>query len=150
MVTKKWLTLSAHDRIQIRDFIWQMYYEFPINIGNLQRDKIAQLIALIGKREFPENHSEYVNQIINLIKTKFILGISLLKATNEELQSTKFDISSHQKKVFMQCMTVCLPQILPLLNKFLTLCVCNVYNNELIDDADINLNLSLPNDDRFR
>jgi hypothetical protein len=151
LVTKKWITLPAQERLQIREFIWQVYYRFPINVGNLQRDKIAQLLAIIGKREFPEDHSEYVNQIVDLIKTKFILGIAILKATHEEgILSSKPDISSHQKKVFVQCMTVYLQQILPLLNKFLTLSVCNVYNNELIDDCDVNLNLSLPNDDRFR
>lgn len=47
-------------------------------------------------------------------------------------------------------MTLCLNEIVPLLNKFLTLCVCRVSNNELVfGSADEFLNTSLPQDDRF-
>ena len=48
-------------------------------------------------------------------------------------------------------MTVCLSDILPILNKFLVLCVCRVLNNELVIGAEVgfDLNVSLPNDERF-
>lgn len=47
-------------------------------------------------------------------------------------------------------MTLCLNEIVPLLNKFLTLCVCRVSNNEIVfGSADEYMNTSLPNDDRF-
>lgn len=47
-------------------------------------------------------------------------------------------------------MTICLGEIIPLLNKFLTLCVCRVSNNELVlGPADAYMNTSLPSDDRF-
>lgn len=47
-------------------------------------------------------------------------------------------------------MTQCLSEIIPLLNKFLTLCVCRVSNNELVfGPADAYMSTSLPNDDRF-
>lgn len=108
------------------------------------------MIALIAKREFPEEHAEFVNQMIELIKSKFILGITLLKATSQEIVSTKPDVNSHQKKHFLNCMNVCLGQILTTLSKFLSLCVCRVQNKELTDEESINLNLSLPNDNRFR
>jgi hypothetical protein len=43
-----------------------------------------------------------------------------------------------------------LPEILTLLNKFLTLCVCRVSNNEVVfSSSDEFMNSSLPNDDRF-
>lgn len=48
-------------------------------------------------------------------------------------------------------MVICFGEIVPLLNKFLTLCVCRVSNNELVfGSADEFLNTSLPDDDRFQ
>lgn len=45
---------------------------------------------------------------------------------------------------------LCLGEIVPFLNKFLTLCVCRVSNNELVfGSSDEYMNTSLPNDDRF-
>jgi hypothetical protein len=48
-------------------------------------------------------------------------------------------------------MTLSLPEIVPLLNKFLTLCVCRISNNELVfGSSDEYMNTSLPNDERFQ
>ena len=53
--------------------------------------------------------------------------------------------------LFFRCsVSLCLSEIVPLLNKFLTLCVCHVSNNEVVfSAADVFMNTSLPNDDRF-
>lgn len=67
----------------------------------MQRDKISQLIALIGKRQFPDEHPDYVEQILSLIKSKFILGITLLKSTYSEISSTKPDVTYQKKKNFV-------------------------------------------------
>lgn len=88
--------------MQIRDMLWYIYSNFPVTIGALQRDKMAQLIAIIGKREFPDHHADFVNQILALTKNKFILGITLLKATSQEICSTKIDCSHQQKSKFVQ------------------------------------------------
>lgn len=82
--------------------MFSTYVNFPANIGTCNVNKIAQLIALIGKREFPDENPEYVNQLLSLIKHKFILGITLLKATSDEIASTKPDVTSQQKKRFSQ------------------------------------------------
>lgn len=82
--------------------LWYIYSSFPANVGALQRDKMAQLIAMIGKREFPEEHREYVNSMLSLTKMKFILGITLLKSTSFEIASTKPDCSYQQKSKFLQ------------------------------------------------
>lgn len=68
----------------------------------MQRDKIAQLIALIGKRQFPDEHPQYVEQIVVLIKSSFLLGITLLKSTFSEITSTKPDVTHQKKKSFVQ------------------------------------------------
>lgn len=68
----------------------------------MQRDKIAQLISLVGKRQFPDEYPDYVNDLMSLVKTKFILGITLCKATFNEILSTKADISYQKKRNFVQ------------------------------------------------
>lgn len=94
--------LDVKTRTQIRDNLWYIYSSFPCNIGALQRDKMAQLIALIGKREFPDEHSEFFNQILSLTKMKFLLGITLLKSVSFEISSTKMDTSYQQRSKFLQ------------------------------------------------
>lgn len=101
-ITKKWHMIDKKMKIQIRDALWYIYSSFPANVAALQRDKLAQLIALIGKREFPIDHESYVSQILSLTKMKFILGISLIKATSHEICSTKIDCSHQQKSKFVQ------------------------------------------------
>lgn len=140
-----------------------------VNVNALQREKFAQLIALIGKREFPEQHSQYVTQILSLTKVKFVLGITLLKSTSYEQNSTKLDCSHQQKTKFIQryvlslsLLTYCikislfsmvlyLGDIISLLGKFLTLCTCHVNSHELVvgNDIDFDMHSSLPNDEKF-
>jgi hypothetical protein len=112
---------------------------------------MSHLIALMGKREYPDEHGDYMFNILALMKSKFLLGITLLKATSYEVISTKADCSYNQKSKFLQTMIIGLGDILQLLNKFLTLCVCIVSNNELIggSDLDFDIHNALPNDDRF-
>lgn len=68
----------------------------------MQRDKIAQLIALIGKRQFPEEHDAFCQNILCLIKSNFLLGIKLLNNTFGEISSTKNDCTFQKKKNFVQ------------------------------------------------
>lgn len=82
--------------------LWYIYGSFSVTVGALQRDKLAQLIALIGKREFPGEHAEFVTQIMSLTKMKFLLGVTLLKSTSYEICSTKIDCSHQQKSKFVQ------------------------------------------------
>ena len=86
----------------MRDYLWHIYSNFPLNVGAMQRDKIAQLIGLIGKRQFPDEFPEFVSQILTLLKAKFILGITLLKSTFGEIISTKPDVTYQKKKNFVQ------------------------------------------------
>lgn len=101
-ITKKWNKLQNSSKITIRDYLWLIYCNFPTNVGAMQRDKIAQLIALIGKRQFPDEHPEFLNQVLSLLKSKFVIGITLLKATFNEITSTKPDVTYQKKKNFVQ------------------------------------------------
>lgn len=101
-ITRKFNKLDCKSKTQIRDFLWIVYCNFPRNVGALQRDKIAQLIALIGKRQFPDEHPQFVEQILILIKSNFLLGITLLKSSFNEIMSTKLDVTYQKKKNFVQ------------------------------------------------
>lgn len=88
------------DRVKLREAIWNTYVNLNPTDSKIQRDKIAQLICLMGKREYPHDHPAYMQQIIDLMKSNFLLGIVLLRVTSEEITSTKDDISSERKKYF--------------------------------------------------
>lgn len=100
-ITKTWNKLDAKAKAHIRDTLWLTYSNFPADVGAMQRDRIAQLIALIAKRQ-PEVHGPFCQQILRLLKSNFLLGITLLKATFGEINSTKYDCSYEHKKNFVQ------------------------------------------------
>lgn len=121
-ITRKWKYLDQNDRVRMRDALWTNYINMAAaSVQRIQREKIAQLIALMGKREFPDEHATYMNHIVDLLKTKFPLGIILLRTTSEELVSTRDDIASDRKKYFHSSVLMCMPEVFQLLTQFLTI-----------------------------
>lgn len=106
----------------MRDALWANYFNMAgQNVPRIQREKIAQLISLMGKREFPDEHAMYMSHIVDLLKTNFPLGIILLRTTSEELVSTRDDIASDRKKYFHSSVSMCMPEVFQLLTQFLTI-----------------------------
>lgn len=100
-IVRKWRFLDKNDRKGMREALWNNYVNMSAaNVPRIQREKIAQLIALMGKREFPDEHESYMRHVLELLKTNFPLGIILLRCTSEELVSTRDDIASDRKKYF--------------------------------------------------
>lgn len=121
-ITRKWKCLDQNDRARLREALWTNYLNMAAAcVPRIQREKIAQLIALMGKREFPDEHATYMNHIVDLLKTNFPLGIILLRTTSEELVSTRDDIASHRKSYFHSSVSMCLPEVFQLLTQFLTI-----------------------------
>lgn len=129
-ISRRWNHLRATDRNQIRESIWQNYTTLG-NVPKMQRDKIAQLIALMGKREFPDDHASYMSHVIQLIGNNFNLGITLLRTTSEELSSTKDDIPSERKSKFHAALSASMPEVMDLLSKFLTVFSSRINCSEL-------------------
>lgn len=74
-ITRKWKYLDKSDRMRLRDTLWHNYANLNVaTVLRVHREKIAQLIALMGKREFPDEHSSYMCHLVELLKTNFILG----------------------------------------------------------------------------
>lgn len=116
---QSWTSLALADRVTIRDCLWTLYYKFCKDLPKLHRNKIAQLIALIGKREFPQQHAGYMDQVKSLFEhgNTFVLGLVLLRATCEEILSTKTDISVDRRKTLTSAVASYLPSFVPLLNQ---------------------------------
>lgn len=153
-IVRKWKYLDESDRMRLRDTLWNNYANLNVaTVSRMQREKIAQLIALMGKREFPDEHSSYMCHLVELLKSNFILGITLLRTTSEELVSTRDDITSDRRKYFHSSLSLCMPEVFQLLTQFI---VIHAYGLNGIDLATVPSNFldqklvqSLPKDNRL-
>lgn len=154
-IVRKWRYLNENDRERLRDTLWNHYANLNVaTVSRVQREKFAQLIALMGKREFPDEHSSYMCHLVELLKTNFILGITLLRTTSEELVSNREDITSDRKKYFHSNLSLCMPEVFQLLSQFL---IIHAYGLNGIDLATVPNNFvdrkllsSLPTNNRLR
>lgn len=152
-ITRKWKFLDKNDRHRMRETLWNNYVNMTgPNTQRIQREKIAQLIALMGKREFPDEDPSYVRHIIELMRKNFALGIILLRTTSEEMVSTRDDVSTDRKKYFHSNVLICMPELFQMITKYLTIYSCaiggkdiSIVPNNLIDQELIE---SLPKDNR--
>ena len=82
-ITRRWAQLSESNRQLLKETLWQTYLGLSVHHPKRQIDTFAQLIALIGKRQFPNDDAQYMMHCLELVKTKFVLGINLLRITSE-------------------------------------------------------------------
>lgn len=85
----------------------------------MQRDKMAQLIGLMGKRDFPGDHPDFMQYVQQVLVGNFDLGITLVRAISEELCSTKDDVSSERKAEFHVSLAGCVADCIDVLCRFL-------------------------------
>nr|XP_032296302.1 exportin-6-B isoform X2 [Drosophila virilis] len=106
-ITRRWTQLTAADRTLLRETLWHSYAQLVVLTGaRRHRDTLAQLIALLGKREFPEQDPNYMQHCMELTKTRFCLGINLLRVTSEEVVSNRGDLTTEWKQYFHSCSSV--------------------------------------------
>ncbi|XP_059609404.1 exportin-6 [Phlebotomus argentipes] len=138
-ISRGWGNLPVSSRTMIRSALWGTYMKTVADM-RFQRNKLAQLIALVGKREFPQDHSGYMNDVGNLLKVNFSMGILLLRCTSEEVTSTKEDVTSERKRHFQSCVAACVPDIFRLLNKFLSVTLFRVSRaGQVFANGDVKL-----------
>lgn len=85
----------------------------------MQRDKMAQLIGLMAKRDFPANHPDLMRHVLQVLAANFDLGITLVRAISEELCSTKADVSSERRAEFHGALAACVADCMDVLGRFL-------------------------------
>lgn len=126
-IRRKWKYLSESDRNQLRDSLWKRFTMLQIpETLRFHREKLAQLIALIGKRQFPDEHSSYVCHILELLQRNFLLGITLMRATSDETIDARDSLTTDQRKYFHSNLSMCMPQIFHSLTQFLVIHVCGL------------------------
>lgn len=131
-ITRRWLHLVPADRNRIRETIWHNYTTLvTADVLKVQRDKFAQLIALMGKREYPEEHNTYMEHIVQLLNTNFMLGVTLLRSTSEELSSTKDDIPSERKLQFHTALAASMPDVMDKLSQCMTVFCSRINGNDV-------------------
>ncbi|XP_075158622.1 exportin ellipsoid body open isoform X2 [Haematobia irritans] len=153
-ITRRWMQLGSSDRAMMREALWRTYINLPImSTMKRQRDTYAQLIALMGKREFPDEDPNYIMHCITLIKSNFVLGICLLRTTSEEVVSSREDVSTDRKQYFHSCISLCMPEIMDLLTKYLLIAVCHINDKDVHSISntlmDYSLISTLPNDNQL-
>lgn len=104
-ITRRWGQLTVSDRSALRETLWSTYANLSNgsnsqNVPRRQRDTLAQLIAIMGKREFSDENPKYMHDCMELIKTNFQLGISLLRITSEEVVNNRDGVTTDRKKFF--------------------------------------------------
>lgn len=80
---------------------------------------MAQLIGLMGKRDFPADHPDLMQHVQQVLAGDFDLGIRLVRAVSEELCSTKDDVSSERKAEFHASLAGCVADCMDVLCRFL-------------------------------
>ncbi|KAL9880958.1 exportin-6-like isoform X1 [Glossina fuscipes] len=152
-ITRRWMQLGSSDRALLRETLWHTYANLACASAKRQRDTYAQLIALLGKRQFPDEDPNYLAHCIALTKTNFSLGICLLRTTSEEVVSSREDVSTDRKQYFHSCVSICLPEVTDLLTKYLLIAVCHINGKDIHSIPstlmDYNLITSLPNDNQL-
>lgn len=154
-IRRKWKYLSDIERNQIRDSLWKTYTTLQLpDTLRFHREKLAQLIALIGKRQFPDQHSTYMCHIMELLQRNFLLGITLMRSTSDEIIDTRDNLTAEQREYFHSSLNLCMPQLFHSLTQFLVIHVCGMKKISLDtmprDFVDKRLILALPKDGCLR
>ncbi|XP_039498961.1 exportin-6-A isoform X1 [Drosophila santomea] len=155
-ITRRWTQLTSTDKTLLRETLWNSYAQLGAtpNVAKRHRDTLAQLIALLGKREFPEQDPNYMQHCMELTKTRFQLGINLLKITSEEVVSNRGDLTTEWKQYFYSCISMCVPDVLDLVTKYLLIAVCHINGKDIQTTIpntlmDFSLTSALPNDNQL-
>ncbi|EDV91895.1 exportin-6-A [Drosophila grimshawi] len=155
-ITRRWTQLNAADRLLLRETLWHSYAQLMVLNGGARRhrDTLAQLIALLGKREFPELDPNYMQHCMELTRTRFSLGINLLRVTSEEVVSNRGDLTTEWKQYFHSCISMCIPDVMDLITKYLLIAVCHINGKDIHTTIpntfmDYSLTTALPNDNQL-
>lgn len=112
--------LGAPLRQQLRDGVWQCFMsQLGTRPVRLKRDKLAQLIALMGKQDFPHEHGTYMAHVLQLLRQNFELGLALLRATSDELCSTRDDVTAQRRAEFHAALSGCVAEAMDVLVGYL-------------------------------
>jgi Exportin 1-like protein/Importin-beta N-terminal domain len=127
LVANRWHTLAAESKLQIRRSVWNLCLELPkLKTTNIEKNKLCQLVALIAKREFPNDDPDFMNRLVDVLQTNFTLGVTIYGAINTEIVSTKADVTTEKKRDFQRAVEMYFSLVMPVLQRNLSLIACRI------------------------
>ncbi|XP_052900232.1 uncharacterized protein LOC128306687 [Anopheles moucheti] len=85
-----WKNLTAMDQTQLHTGLFDLFINYPPDVPALQRDKVAQIIAIIARQQCISNENnfdEFVSHVLQLLENKFFLGMALVAAIGDAVTS---------------------------------------------------------------
>ncbi|XP_053678171.1 exportin-6-B [Anopheles nili] len=116
-INQGWEFLDEYEQFQLRQGLLDIYTNYPVDVPALQRDKVAQLIALAARRQCHIFH-EFASHVPVLLDQKFILGLALTRAIGDSVTQSLNSINSLEQRAFHQVITSHASMLLRALNKY--------------------------------
>ncbi|XP_049530816.1 exportin-6 [Anopheles darlingi] len=135
-VTHRWSELTPIERLQLRDALYALYSGYEIDVPALQREKVAQLVAMIGLRQFPDENPQYLDDLLQLLQVKFNLGLTLCRATGDVITRNHTNVSSDRQKRFANAINQHIPQLLAKLTEHCAFFAQQLKHNHSIQHSD--------------
>ncbi|XP_035777216.1 exportin-6-like [Anopheles albimanus] len=135
-VTHRWTELTPVERLQLRDALYALYSGYPVDVPALQREKVAQLVAMVGLRQFPDENPQYLDELLQLLQTKFNLGLTLCRATGDVITRNHTDVPSERQKRFSNAINQHIPQLLAKLTEHCAFFAQQLKHNQTIQQSN--------------
>ncbi|XP_050099656.1 exportin-6 [Anopheles aquasalis] len=135
-VTHRWSELTPIERLQLRDALYALYSGYAVDVPALQREKVAQLVAMVGLRQFPDENPQYLDDLLQLLQAKFNLGLTLCRATGDVITRNHTDVPSERQKRFANAINQHIPQLLAKLTEHCAFFAQQLKHNQSIEQSD--------------
>uniref|UniRef100_A0A182QJX8 Ribosome biogenesis protein NOP53 n=1 Tax=Anopheles farauti TaxID=69004 RepID=A0A182QJX8_9DIPT len=96
VINYDWSSLSDQEHLQIRQMLVHLYSNLAVTAPSLQRNKIAAMITNIAQRQ-PAQFGEFVQYVQSMLLQKFILGIGLIGAINDNVLEKRGEMGLLQR-----------------------------------------------------
>uniref|UniRef100_A0A182KBG3 Importin N-terminal domain-containing protein n=1 Tax=Anopheles christyi TaxID=43041 RepID=A0A182KBG3_9DIPT len=118
-VVTMWKCLNQQDRQQLRHSLLQLFSGYPADVPAVQRDKVAFIMAQVGRQGCSDNansYGQFVEAVLQLLRNKFMLGLALCGAIGDSVLQNKVGPAD-----FLQIVQRYTPQIMHELNRLCAL-----------------------------
>ncbi|XP_049300422.1 uncharacterized protein LOC125773985 [Anopheles funestus] len=112
-----WKHLNASEQTELRLELFNLFINYPSDVPALQRDKMAKIMATIARQQCisnENNYGEFVTHALELMESKFFLGMALVAAIGDTVTSTE----NTQAANFTHTVNRHTPHIMQALNKY--------------------------------
>ncbi|XP_060803531.1 exportin-6 [Amyelois transitella] len=125
IINRQWISLSTNEKTEIRLTLWNELISKHEMMVYFIRNKLAALMVSIARYDWPDQYSDFFNNIVELINCNghhCILGLVLAQAASEELgaaRDTGVLLPSQRRSELERLMLKGMPQLLAALSGIL-------------------------------